>query len=169
METNEFKSISTDTDPKEGPAPIPALKYLDVFVGKWHAEGESYAEAQPGTAEVEGNAKWISDETFEWLPGGYFLLHRWDGRVGSREFTGIEIFGYDELTKQYFVHSYDNMGNRPAYVLVLEDNSWIFREPSTRATVKESIDGSTMTWNWQWKHPHGEWLPLCDRVATRQR
>ncbi len=169
METNEFKSINKDTDPKEGPAQIPALKNLDVFVGKWHAEGESYAEGEPGAALIDSTAKWVSDETFEWLPGGYFLLHRWDARVGSREFTGIEVFGYNELTKQYFAHAYDNEGNNPTYVVTLENNSWTIQDPSTRATITESMDGSTMTWSWQWKHPHGEWLPLCDRVATRQR
>lgn len=29
-----------------------------------------------------------SDESYEWLDGGFFLVHRWDARAGSAVFRG---------------------------------------------------------------------------------
>lgn len=164
METNEIKN--TSDDPKEVPAGVPALKQLDVFVGKWQAEGESFGEHTGGSASPEN---WVSEESYEWLPGGYFLLHRWDARVGSKEFTGIEIIGYDEATGTYFARMFDNMGNKPEYSIRQEDGAWIFTGTSSRATVRESIDGSTMEWKWEQQKAGGDWQPLCNRTATRLR
>ena len=165
METNELKNLSSD--PKETPAPVPGLKKLDVFVGTWHVEGEAYDQEVPG--DPGATAKWVSDETYEWLPGGFFLVHRWDARVGAQEFTGIEVIGYDDATDTYFSQLFDNLGNRLEYSVKSEADTWIFTGLKTRATVRERIDGSTMEWNWEGKTEGQDWQPICDRVATRLR
>ena len=165
METNELKNISSD--PKEVPAPVPGLKELDVFVGTWHVEGEAYDQEVPGKPGAP--VKWVSDETYEWLPGGYFLVHRWDARVGAQEFTGIEIMGYDEPTDTYFSKLFDNLGNSPEYSVKLDANTWTFTGIKTRAKVIERIDGSAMEWHWEGQRQAGDWRPICDRIATRLR
>ena len=163
METNDLKN--TSDDPKEIPAQVPGLKMLDIFVGKWRVQGESFG----GQASSDFPETWVSDETYEWLPGGYFLLHRWDARVGSKEFTGIEILGYDDATDSYFARMFDNMGNKPEYRIRRDEGTWMFTESASRATVTESIDGSTMEWKREWQKPGGDWQPLCNRTATRLR
>ena len=167
METTEIKN--TTGDPQLTPAPIAELKELDVFVGKWHAEGTAYGKEQTKEVPAENNDKWTSEESYEWLPGGFFLLHKWEARVGAQEFTGIEIIGYDAERKEYFTKMFDNGGNHPGYTVSTEKDEWKFTEEATRATATVSVDGSTITWKWEQKNNGGDWTPLCDRVATRIR
>ena len=54
---------------------------------------------------------WISDESCEWLPGGFFALHRWD----AHSFKGAEIMGYNEAEGGYFTRMFDNAGHHPDY------------------------------------------------------
>lgn len=165
METSDIKH--TGDDPKEVPAQVPELKELDVFVGRWRAEGQSFGERG-----IENNLppeSWTSEETYEWIPGGHFLLHRWDARVGSKEFTGIEIIGYDKETQSYFAHLFDNLGNKIIYTIVREQGGWRYSEPASRATVIESIDGSTMEWKWESQQQGGRWNPICTRTAIKLR
>lgn len=37
----------------------------------------------------------------------------------------------------------------------------------TRATVTVQHGGSKMSFKWEWKNGGSDWLPLCDRVASR--
>jgi len=58
------------------PQPSAAHRRLAAFVGKWRAEGESYAEGQRPDDPRASAAPWASEEIYEWLPGDFFLLHR---------------------------------------------------------------------------------------------
>lgn len=146
--------------------PSDAHRRLDVFVGKWHAEGTSYADGQRAEDPRAAGVPWTSDESYEWLPGGFFVLHRWDAMAGEREFKGTEIIGYDEADGGYFTRFFDNAGFHPEYQVSLQGNVWSFAEAATRARVTVSDDGR-LTFNWEWRQPGSDWLPLCDRVATR--
>jgi hypothetical protein len=149
------------------PEPSAATRKLEVFVGKWHAEGESYAEGQTAVEPRASAVSWKSDESYEWLPGGFFLLHTWDAVVGERVFKGTEIIGYDEAQGGYFTRFFDNTGNHPEYRATVDGLIWSFKEASTRAKVTVSQAGDEMKFVWEWQHGNGKWLPLCDRVARR--
>ena len=69
---------------------------LDMFVGKWRTTGQSFAEGQRIDDPRASAVPWTSEESYEWLPGGHFLLHRWDATVGTYPFKGTEIIGFDE-------------------------------------------------------------------------
>lgn len=154
----------TDQDAK----PTKAHHRLDVFVGTWHAEGTSYADGQQAEDPRESGVPWTSDESYEWLPGGFFMLHRWDAKAGERVFKGIEIIGYDEAKGGYFTRFFDNAGFHPEYRVSLEGNVWSFAEAATRARVTTSDGGGRLTFEWEWRQPGSDWLPLCDRVASRR-
>jgi hypothetical protein len=131
-----------------------AVRVLDVFAGRWHAEGTSYGR---------GNSEpWMSDERYEWILGGAFLLHRWD----AGPFIGSEILGFDK-DGGYFSRMFDNSGNHPEYHISVEGNVWRFEEPETRAAVTVRENGRVMDWKWEWKDGGTEWKPLCDRTARR--
>jgi|SRR5215218_198119 len=71
---NVKQPISQDHD---APTPAPELRRLDFLVGTWNIEGET-------SPEFAGPAmKSTSTETFEWLHGGFFLVHRWDAVFGD--------------------------------------------------------------------------------------
>lgn len=143
------------------------LRALDVFAGDWRAEGMAFAH-NPDTIQARANpVRWTSREHYEWLPGGGFLLHRWQANVGGEPFAGVELIGYDEGEGGYFSTMFDNAGNHPRYRVEAWDQRWSFTGEDTRATVV--IDNrDRMTFHWEWKHRDGRWLPLCDRVATRR-
>ena len=149
------------------PQPTAAHRRLDIFVGKWRATGDSYADGQEADDPLASAVRWTSDETYEWLPGGFFLLHRFDAMAGKRVFKGTEIIGFEEARGGYFSRFFDNAGNHPEYLITVQANVWTFSEPATRATVTESDDGQRMTFKWEWRNGGSNWLALCDRVAQR--
>jgi hypothetical protein len=143
------------------------LRALDVFVGDWHAEGTSFAH-DPDTTDARANpVRWRSDEHYEWLAGGAFLLHRWQADVGGQAFIGTELIGYDEAEGGYFSAMFDNAGNHPRYRLEVRDRRWIVDGDATRATI-EFGGRDRMAFHWEFKNRDGRWLPLCDRVAVRR-
>ncbi len=145
-----------------------AHRRLDVFVGAWHTEGTSFADGQMPEDPRASGVLWTSDETYEWLPGGFFLLHRWDALAGSRVFQGTEVLGHDDAIGGYFTRFFDNAGFHPEYTAAVDGDVWTFTEPSTRATVTIQDDGQHIDHRWEWRVAGGDWLPLCERVATRR-
>jgi hypothetical protein len=146
-----------------------SLKRLDVFIGNWHAEGTSYGDGQDAADPRAAGVPWTSDESYEWLPGSFFVLHRWDAQMGKHEFKGAEIMGCDEAEGSYFTRMFDNAGHHPDYAADVDGDVWSFKAAQTRATVKVQDAGDKMTFNWEWKNGGKKWLPLCDRVAVRTR
>lgn len=149
------------------PEPTDAHRKLDVFVGTWHAEGTSYAEGQRRDNPRASPQPWVSDESYEWLPGGFFLLHRWNARAGTRTFIGTEIIGFDSAKGGYFSFFFDNAGNHPVYHVSVHGDVWTFIEAETRAMVTIREGGRSLEFRWEWKNGGDDWLPLCDREARR--
>ena len=152
--------------PKQ-PKPTAAHRRLEVFIGDWHAEGTSYGDGQDAADPRAAGVPWTSDESYEWLPGNFFVLHRWDAQMGKHQFKGAEIMGYDEAEGGFFTRMFDNAGHHPDYRASVDGHVWTFTEAQTRATVSVQGGGNKMTFNWEWKNGSRKWLPLCDRVASR--
>jgi hypothetical protein len=105
--------VATDNGPGEAseftpPTPDPALKHLDFLVGAWTVEGVT----EEGPAGPAG--KTAATETYEWLDGGFFLVHHWNGTmdVGGIAMvdTGYEFFDYDPETQEYRARFFNNFG-----------------------------------------------------------
>ena len=93
---------STSDAPRRGPE----HDALAAFIGEWHAEGESYAIAQSKTDPRGSVERWVSDETFEWLPGKFFVLQRWKAMTGENAFDGLAVIGYDAERRRYVTRSF---------------------------------------------------------------
>ena len=159
----------TSTSKPKQPKPTAAHRRLEVFIGHWHAEGMSYGEGQDAADPRAAGVPWTSDESYEWLPGKFLVIHRWDAMTGKHAFKGTQIIGYDEAKASYFRRLFDNAGNHPEYQASVDGDVWSFEEPQTRATVTVQDGGGKMSFNWEWKNGGKPWLPLCDRVASRTR
>ena len=140
---------------------------LEVFIGNSHAEGMSYGDGQDAADPRAAGVPWTSDETYEWLPGNFFVLHRWAAQMGKHEFKGAEVMGYDEAEGNFFTRMFDNAGHHPDYRASIDGHVWNFTEAQTRATETVQDGGDKMTFKWEWKNGGSKWLPLCDRVASR--
>ena len=66
--------------------PHPALRALDVLVGKWSWNGR----ATNGSFEVTGWAR------YEWLEGKHFLIERAALTAAGSTNNNIAVVGYDE-------------------------------------------------------------------------
>jgi Protein of unknown function (DUF1579) len=162
------KTIETKKQSSDLPTPSAEHKQLGVWVGKWNAEGQSYAEGHSNKSLQVSSVKMTSVETFEWLLDGFFLVHRWDGHVDDAEFKGMEVIGYDASSQTYCSRFFDNAGNAPTYQVTVRDNVWTYIGELQRATFEFSDDGNTMTTHWDWKKSDDDnWLPLCDLKVTK--
>jgi Protein of unknown function (DUF1579) len=144
-----------------------AHERLQVFIGNWYAEGDSYAVGQTQDNPRGAIQNWVSDETFEWLPGNFFVMQRWDARTGANPFQGTAIISWDDGNQHYMTRSYENHGFVRDYVTRVDDKTWTFTGDTERARVEFTEDGNTQNITWEWRQPGEAWLPLCDRVARR--
>lgn len=124
--------------------PGPEHERLRVFVGTWTTKGQ--------TAAAEGTpaSPIASSDEYDWLPGGFFVVHRWNGTVGDAGVHGIEIIGYDPANGRYRTHFFDNDGNAGSEDLTVSGRTWswvgrhVMGSDWHRCTSVVSDDGNTM-------------------------
>ena len=102
-------------------SPGPEHKKLGVFLGRWHTTGEVSATASTPAAKVD------AIDTYEWYPGGFFLVHHAEGKVGNDNIRSIEIMGYDTERQCYFAPFFDSTGGYGQEDIRLDGNTWIWR------------------------------------------
>lgn len=94
------------------PHPGEPHRKLERLVGKWSGD-ETLRPAGPWIPNGE-----TAKGTFDFRKGadGFFLLADYDERVegGKPGIRGHGVFGWDEKTKSYTMHWFDNFGNPPA-------------------------------------------------------
>jgi uncharacterized protein DUF1579 len=97
-------SESRDTrHPNRAPAPGPQTRRLGALVGRWRSEGHVVGEVP---VPITGT------DIYEWLPGGFFLVHHVDVVVGEQKVQAIELIGeYDPATDSFTGRAYDNLGD----------------------------------------------------------
>ena len=136
-------------------------RQLAPFVGRWQVTGKNRGGA-PNAPDTDV----FGTESYEWLPGGFFLEGHWDRHFGTDRHTGLSILRYDEATSEHSIYSVDNLGYARTYRMTERDGVWSFSGPNERATVRFSDDGGTMTTTWQVRKDD-TWVPLCDLVGKR--
>lgn len=146
---------------QQPPEPDPALRRLNVFVGKWKTEGQIIKTPSNPAASISGT------DIYEWLPGGFFLIHRVDVHMGEEEVKAIEVIGYDDSSQTYPMHSFDNNGNYDLLQAKVHDNKWTFAGKSLRFTGVFSDDDNTITGRWEQAADGSNWAPWMEVKLTR--
>ena len=140
--------------------PDPQLKRLEILVGTW--EIKVIHPEIPGT--IQGWA------TYEWFPGGKFLLER-TGMNNPVFPAGLMMIGYDEATGDYMQHYFDSRGVMRDYHLSLQDKILtIWRDNpgfSQRFTGKISEDGNTITIRLEKSRDNTNWEHDFDEIFER--
>lgn len=146
----------------------PEQQRLSVFLGHWRTEGHTAGDDAPA-------ARIRSNDEYEWLPGGFFVVHRWDGNVGDREVHGIEIIGYDSNRGTYQTHFFDSDGNCGSEQLSAHDRTWtwlgrhVMGSDWHRCTSVVSDDGNTMTAKHEQSNDGESWMPWMEVTLRRVR
>lgn len=144
----------------------PGLEHqrLDAFVGTWNTEGQVRASSSGPAVRI------AAIDTYQWLEGGFFLLHRWDAQMPDGNTKGIEVIGYDAASKTYPMHSFDNLGNVAVMHASVDGNRWTFTGESVRYTGGFSDDGKTFAGLWERRSDDGaSWSPWMDVTLRKAR
>jgi hypothetical protein len=144
---------------------------LEVFVGTWKTEGQQYAGAFGPDAEVTAR------ETYEWLTGGKFLIHRLEGSLGGAPMACIEIIGHDLSSDTYRMHTFYNEGTSQVWRLVeSDDGNWIISadwptpdgsKRQVRCVHHFEDGGKTRTGTWQSSSDGTTWDTFWKVTSTK--
>ena len=165
-----FTTVAAQS-PSQAPKPSPEHQRLEVFLGKWTQVGEAQ-ESPYGSA-----GKLTSTDTFEWLPGGFFMLHRWESRQGTTEFKATEILGYDSRNRVYTSHIFDNFGNSGSYRYMVKGNTWTSTGDSVvggkqlkeRCTTVIATPSTSFSVKCEYSPDGTKWLPNFNLTSTRAK
>jgi hypothetical protein len=137
--------------PRDSPT---ALERLEALVGRWRTQGWTLDATGEQAERIDAL------DTYEWLPGGFGLLHRVDAHVGETSVEGAEIIGYDAAREAY-VTQYVGSDGPAAYEATLEDEDgvlvWTMRGTTTRFTGNFSASGDTITGFWELRDEDSTW------------
>ena len=140
---------------------------LDVFLGDWTAEGTSFGGTDQSGDDPKSNGEpWRSTHTGRWHAGEFFLIQDERAKIAGSPFDTLSVMGVDPETGDYFARSFENHGFYRNYQLIREANVWRLDGKTERAHIEFADGNRTQIIRWEWK-PNDEWLPLCDRTATR--
>jgi hypothetical protein len=133
------------------------LERLDPFVGVWHTDGQ--LKINPS----DQPSRFTAIDTYEWLPGGHFLLHRFDADMPDGEVQGIEVIGYARETDSYFMHSFDSTGDASSMRARVQNQTWTFTGKNVRFTGGFRDNGKVFAGMWELRSGDGApWQPWMD-------
>ena len=151
-------------------APSPEIQRLHLFVGTWKIEGETHASAGAPAVKVTGV------DTYEWLAGKFFLVHRADRQIGNEQLNKLEFIGYDPSSQIYTCHSFvgvpssrneNSRGNADLYQANLRDHTWTVEGKLARFTGVFASSGNTLTGTWEQSSDGLNWLLWMDVKLTK--
>ncbi len=99
---------------------------LNRFAGRWNTVGRIFQTELTPEIKISGT------DTYEWLPGNFFLLHIADVLVGDEKNYTLEIIGFDKSLAQYTMQYYDNYGDSGFMVAAVDNDTWTFVGGSLR-------------------------------------
>lgn len=147
--------LSTQDQPV--PTPHPALKALDVLVGGWDLQGRDFTT----NAQIRGQS------AFEWLEGGFFLVHRFSIGYADRKFIGVEYIGYDEKSGHLKTHVFANETPQPLeYTWEVDEHTFTnwFGDAGSPNHYKGNFSEDRNTLIGQWEWPGGGYEATMTRV-----
>jgi hypothetical protein len=149
------------------PIPGPEQRALNVFLGRWHTTGEVLAMDSTPAVRVD------AIDTYAWYPGGFFLVHEADARLGDEHLHSLEILGYDEARQCHLATFFDSTGGTGVEELRREGNTWTWRGSNVmgvkehRCVAVVSDDGRTIHARHERSDDGRTWTPWMDVTLTK--
>lgn len=141
--------------------PGPEYHRLEVFLGKWINQGSTVARADAPPVKI------LTSDMYEWVPGGFFILHTAYGRIGDRDVGGVEIIGYDAASQTYRTHFFDSQGNISSQELTSSGDTWTWMGEQTRCTAVFTDQGKTQTAHHERVDEQGNWVPSMEVTLSK--
>lgn len=140
--------------------PADAVRPFQPIIGRWRTSGSVLDEQGAVTAAIEGT------DSYEWMVGGHWVIHRVDVLMGEDRAEVLELIGgHDADTDSYAMRAFDGSGSFSTMSAHRGDaGSWSFRGDGVRATLWP--DGPCMTARWEREHSPGSWIRWMDMAFT---
>jgi hypothetical protein len=145
----------------DAPQPGPEHKALEVIIGKWINQGHTIATPETDSVEIHAS------DIYEWMPGGFFVLHTAYGRIGTTDVGGTEIIGYDPARKRYRSTLFDSQGNVSTDDLVIEGDTWTWTGKNTGCGAIFTDGGRTQTAHHIRREDEDTWVPSMETILTK--
>lgn len=130
------------------------LECLDPFVGIWDTTGMVLSGPAGEPVKFKGT------DTYEWLPGGHFLFHRYEANIPGEPEVGIEIIGYDPQRNAYTMYAFDSQGSVNILEGHFEMDSWTFIGANTLFSGGFRDRGAVFAGLWERRPGAGlDWQP----------
>jgi Protein of unknown function (DUF1579) len=149
--------------------PALGLEALSRWLGKWHTEGQQL-ESPLGPA-----APFVAVETFEWLDGGRFMVHRLDGKLGLSPAACVEMIGKN-AQGELFAQTFYNDGNIKDWRLseagesLILNGTWSKGSDETfqlRYTARFEEAGNTIVGKWEQSRDGQAWHAFLEARSTK--
>lgn len=139
--TDTTMTQTTDQAAYATPAPDPALRQLDRFIGDWTMKGRTL---DSDVDNIVGSA------SYRWLPGGHFLEQHTKIDFTSFAVESIEIIAYDPDTGTFPSTVYPNsIGTPLPYRWSLDGDEVTIKAESLNATFHGRWSGESFSGGWR--------------------
>ncbi|QDW24213.1 DUF1579 domain-containing protein [Pedobacter sp. KBS0701] len=129
------------------------LDLLNPYIGKWKTEGLTQSgEVITGT------------DTYEWIEGGFFLMHKIDVTFNKKKIQSLEIIHYDDMEDVFRSQSFDNAGKIAISTLKIYDDIILIFADTER--FKGNFKGNTIEGLWE-QFNGNCWEPWMDIKLTK--
>ncbi len=136
-------------------------KELNKFAGYWHTEGIIPAANTVPEIKISGT------DTYEWLPGRFFLLHKVDVFVGDDKNETVEIFGFNTQSGKYTLQHYDNKGRSGFMTATCDEGVWTFLGETLRFTGSFKNEDKEFSGIWEQTTDGKSWAHFMNIKLTR--
>jgi hypothetical protein len=141
--------------------PSEELQKLHVFAGKWLVEGQNLSGAP-----IDANTAFTGVQTYDWFPGNYYLVGKWDRQYNNEEHIGIGMYGFHTRTNEFYLTTYDNGGSERNYSIDSYRHIWKLSGENERGTIVFSADEQTYIEDWEIFKDY-QWQPLCTLKCSK--
>lgn len=142
------------------PEPGPRHRALEPLVGVWRTHGTTIE------SESEPAIPFAGTDTYEWLEGGLFLLHKVDVSMGDRPVVGVEIIYPDPVSGHYHTWSVDADGTTEGYEARIEGRVWSMTSRDARFRGAFAEDGGAISGLWE-RRNGADWEPWMTVTLSR--
>ena len=133
-----------------------AYERINKFTGRWNTEGRILPTTTSAEIIISGT------DSYEWLPGEFFLLHRVNVRIGDDKNQTVEIIGFDKEKNHYTLQHYDNKGNSGFMTGHCAEGRWTFVSETLRFTGEFSDNDKIFSGIWEMTEDGKKWTHFMD-------
>ena len=150
------------------PKPAPEIKRLQYFVGTWKSD----YEIKPGPMGPGGKMSTVDQSRF--MPGGFFIETRTDGKGAIGVLKGLSVMGYNNQEKVYTYDAFNNLGEADHFKGAVQGDTWTWtsdgqmegKPTKLRFTAKE-VSRTMYTMKFEME-VGGNWTTVMEGKATKQ-